>query len=205
MGGDGGDGGVRRAGEADHDTVLDIVVDAFSQDPLVCWVFEDPEIRPAGSRAFYEPQVRRHPPSGEMLLTAGGEAASVWFAPAPDSGLERVYEGFYEMLAGILGEATAQRKLAGLAAIGAAHPQTPHWYLAAVGTRTELQGKGFGPRVIRPVLDRCDREGRPAYLESSNVRNVPFYERLGFVVLTTVQLPDGGPVVTPMWREPGAG
>lgn len=51
------------------------------------------------------------------------------------------------------------------------------------------------------MLDRCDRDGLPAYLESSNERNVPFYLRQGFEVTGEIELP-GGPKVWPMWRTP---
>jgi hypothetical protein len=52
-----------------------------------------------------------------------------------------------------------------------------------------------------PVLERCDREGEPAYLESSKEQNIPFYSRHGFEVTGQLDLPDG-PSMWPMWREP---
>ena len=45
--------------------------------------------------------------------------------------------------------------------------------LAAIGARDE---------VLAPVLERCDAEGVPAYLESSKESNVSFYRRHGFDV-----------------------
>jgi len=42
----------------------------------------------------------------------------------------------------------------------------------------------------------------PAYLESSNPRNLTFYERHGFRRMPLFPLPDGCPVITPMWRDP---
>ncbi|MFE4644295.1 GNAT family N-acetyltransferase, partial [Streptomyces sp. NPDC056730] len=64
------------------------------------------------------------------------------------------------------------------------------------------QGRGLGRALIEPVLERCDREGLPAYLEASSERSRRLYERLGFTFTgTTVDLPDG-PHMWPMWREP---
>jgi hypothetical protein len=54
---------------------------------------------------------------------------------------------------------------------------------------------------MRETLDRCDRQGLGAYLESSNIRNVPFYERHGFRVLAEVS-PSPEFTARPMWREP---
>jgi hypothetical protein len=42
----------------------------------------------------------------------------------------------------------------------------------------------------------------PAYLESSKEKNVPFYERNGFKVRERFEVPNGGPPIWLMWREP---
>ena len=51
-------------------------------------------------------------------------------------------------------------------------------------------------------LLRCDADYAPAYLESSNPENIGYYERFGFRVTGEIQLPDGGPSLWPMWRDP---
>lgn len=71
-----------------------------------------------------------------------------------------------------------------------------------LGTRTALQGKGIGSALLEPVLERCDAQGMPAYLESSKYSNIAFYNRHGFEVTGEIPLPLGGPVVWPMRRNP---
>ena len=82
------------------------------------------------------------------------------------------------------------------------HPTEPHWYLEAIGCVPEARGQGVGGTLLEPVLARCDAEGLPAYLESSNPRNISFYERHGFATRPLFPLPPGCPVITPMWRDP---
>lgn len=65
-----------------------------------------------------------------------------------------------------------------------------------------MQSKGVGSAVIRDMLDRCDTEGMPAYLESSNPRNVPFYARHGFEKTGEIVVGKEARTVTAMWREP---
>jgi hypothetical protein len=55
---------------------------------------------------------------------------------------------------------------------------------------------------MRSRLERVDAEHAPAYLESSNPDNIPYYLRFGFEVTGEILLPDGGPTLTPMWRQP---
>ena len=87
-------------------------------------------------------------------------------------------------------------------AVESQHPRDPHWYLAVLGTDPSEQGKGIGGALMRPVLAHCDTAGLPCYLESSKERNVPFYRRHGFKVVHEVKLPDNGPSIWTMWREP---
>lgn len=83
------------------------------------------------------------------------------------------------------------------------HPTAEeHEYLLMIAVAPGRQGEGLGTELIRPVLERCDREGVPAYLEASSERSRGLYERLGFAFTgDAVRLPDG-PLMWPMWRKP---
>ena len=75
-----------------------------------------------------------------------------------------------------------------------------------------MQGKGLGGALMRPTLDRCDREGLPAYIEASSVRSAALYERLGFEHIEELRV-GGSPPLWLMLRpahpsdvaEPGCG
>ncbi len=87
--------------------------------------------------------------------------------------------------------------------------QNPH--IPAGGTRTcrcqdtgcrqENQGQGVGSALLKQGIRHVDEQGMPAYLESSEARNVTLYERHGFEVVAEEVLPGAGPRVWFMWRE----
>ena len=81
------------------------------------------------------------------------------------------------------------------------HPQEPHWYLPMIGVDPVRQGRGLGGLLMRHVLRRCDEERMPAYLESTNPRNLSLYLRHGFEILGTIRVGEAPPVV-PMLRPP---
>jgi ribosomal protein S18 acetylase RimI-like enzyme len=85
--------------------------------------------------------------------------------------------------------------------VGAAHPDEPHWFLPAIGVDPAVQGRGAGAALMTRSLERCDAEHAVAYLESSNPRNIDFYERLGFEVVGRMQVGES-PVLTAMLRPP---
>ena len=69
-----------------------------------------------------------------------------------------------------------------------------------IGVDPEQRGRGLGQPLMARVLEVADAEEVACYLESSNPRNLSFYERLGFEVLEEVTLPNG-PTIRPMWRS----
>jgi GNAT superfamily N-acetyltransferase len=65
-----------------------------------------------------------------------------------------------------------------------------------------LQGRGLGAALLAPVLERCDGERKPAFLEASSPRNRALYERHGFEVMEEFALGRDAPPQWRMWREP---
>jgi ribosomal protein S18 acetylase RimI-like enzyme len=94
------------------------------------------------------------------------------------------------------------RVMRALAALESNHPAEPHYYLPFVGVDPEWQGRGLGAALLRPILDRCDMEKIPAYLEASSPRNRALYERHGFEVTEEFAVGPGSPPVWRMWRAP---
>jgi ribosomal protein S18 acetylase RimI-like enzyme len=61
-------------------------------------------------------------------------------------------------------------------------PAEPTWYLQALGVAPDKQGRGIGSAILRECLDRIDRDGQGAYLETCGEANVRLYRRHGFEV-----------------------
>jgi len=85
--------------------------------------------------------------------------------------------------------------------VGAGHPGMPPWYLPAIGVGPTRQGLGYGSALLAASLKEVDRTHDTAYLESSNPRNVPLYERFGFRVVGTIQS-GSSPTIIRMLRSP---
>jgi ribosomal protein S18 acetylase RimI-like enzyme len=78
--------------------------------------------------------------------------------------------------------------------MGKFHPVEPHWYLPMIGVDPTRQNKGYGSMLMRQALAACDREQLPAYLESSNPRNITLYVRHGFEIVGTIQAGSSPPM-----------
>ncbi|RSS80441.1 GNAT family N-acetyltransferase [Streptomyces sp. WAC06614] len=191
---------IRTAGQADRDAVAALLDETFQDDPVSTWVFPDPAHRRAVHGKFLGVFVDVALEEGRIDYAADGSAAALWLRiPAGEP------EGEDEVPARMRAAADPDNERCELVGrlTGEVHPTAEeHEYLLMIAVRPGRQGEGLGTELMRPVLERCDREGVPAYLEASSERSMRLYERLGWEFTgTAVQLPDG-PLMWPMWRKP---
>ncbi len=62
-------------------------------------------------------------------------------------------------------------------------------YLAIIGVSQEFQGKGFGGKLLRAVVEKAEIERKSIYLETQIETNVKLYEKYGFYVYKKINLP----------------
>jgi ribosomal protein S18 acetylase RimI-like enzyme len=193
---------VRRAEPGDHDRLATTLASAFADDPAWSWLLPMAD-REQRQRLFFETDLRHLVPARREVWTTGdGTAAAVWAPPGrwavPVPTVLRETPPMLRVFGRRLPLAVryllrAEHK----------HPRRPeHWYLHYLGTEPARQGMGLGSALLRPILALCDRDGIGAYLESSSERNRALYERHGFTVVETFNMPGGGPSIRRMWRDP---
>jgi ribosomal protein S18 acetylase RimI-like enzyme len=178
---------------------------AFEDDPVMSWIFRSDAERPARlERAFALFLRKIWLPHEECYAADRLFGAALWLPPGKWHLSVPAQVRLLPSMIGVTG-GNFPRLFSVLNMIEKKHPKTPpHYYLAVLGVEPEFQGRGFGGALMQPVLNRCDRDGTPAYLESSKERNVALYERHGFRVVEELRLPKDGPPIWRMWREPAA-
>jgi GNAT superfamily N-acetyltransferase len=198
-----------RAARRDEAGVLgEVLADAFAEDPVFAWLIP-PGVRSRDDRmrTFFTSMSRGYLRQGKPCYVTGDASAAAlwarpgaWAMPLSQIMLEAVPSGMAfrgRLLRALRTQLQIERLHAG--------QSRPHWYLAYLGARHDRQGQGLGTQMLREVLARPDTEGVPAYLESSNERNLPLYERSGFRVVGELKALGHGPTIWRMWREPSAG
>jgi GNAT superfamily N-acetyltransferase len=193
--------GVREAEVGELARLSAMLADAFATEPITQWLIPNRRQRDTRLRRMFAIELAHYVfPNGRVLTTDDVRGANLelppgrWEIAVPPSGAIGYVRAFGTRLprAGRL-QRFFERN----------HLQEPHYYIRWVGVATRFQGQGLGTALLRPTLDRCDREGVPAYLEASTERSAALYERLGFVHLGELRVPDGPPF-WPMTRPPAA-
>ena len=84
------------------------------------------------------------------------------------------------------------------------HPNWPHYYLFAIGVLKESRGRGRGGALLDYVLQKADLQGVCAYLENTNERSLPLYERRGFRTVSETRFAEDAPPIWLMLRLPNS-
>ena len=188
---------IKTATASDEAPTIDVVVRAFSADPVAHWIWPDSQqyhmyfpsfVRAFGGKAFTH---------GSAYYVDGYAAAALWLPPDvfPDEDM------LSSMFQRSVSEQIQKDVFTVFDQMGRYHPSEPHWYLPLMGVDPLKQSKGFGSALMQHALIQCDRDNKLAYLESSSPRSIPFYERHGFELLGTIQM-ETSPSIFPMLRRP---
>jgi len=195
----------RAATRADIGDLSQTLARAFADDPVMKWMIPDDQVRRRRlPRLFAALTKYQHLDHGGVEIASSADgigAAALWDPPGrwQQTRGDELRTG--PIMLWTLGTAVL-RGQAAAELMKKHHPEEPHWYLAVIGSDPTVRGGGFGQALMRSRLDRVDAEHAAAYLESSNPANVPYYERFGFEVTGEMVLPNGGPSLIPMWRQP---
>jgi ribosomal protein S18 acetylase RimI-like enzyme len=192
---------IRKARAGEIDMLARTLALAFYDDPAIAWLVPDDARRMAIAQRGFHLFLRRLWLRHDETYVADDDAAGVCVWEPP--GTWRISLGAQIALLPAMVRVYGRnmpRVIGALNTIERDHPTEPHHYLAFVGVAPERQGRGIGSMLMKPVLDRCDADAVPAYLEASSVRSRALYERHGFVVTEELRLGRGSPPVWRMWR-----
>ena len=183
--------------ESDETSVIDALKLAFAADPAVRWVWPDPRkylshfstfARAFGGKAFANKSAH---------YVGNYSGAALWLPP-------NVHPDVDQLIALLQSTGSDEAKKDGpeiFEKMSGYHPNESHWYLPLLGVDPLHHGKGLGSALLQHALVMCDKDNKHAYLESSNPRNIPLYERHGFELLGTIQV-NTSPSIFPMLRKP---
>lgn len=195
----------------DSDRLGATLASSHQNDPLFHYILgKRTRRRDEGVKRMMQMIVRREltRPGGVATIhsTANEFSVAIWHKPnkQPETRLQK-YARMLFMVRNF-GVGALSRLMTVGSVVRKEHATEKHVSLYYLGTEARSQGNGLGAKVIAPMLRKCDREGLPICVYSSNPRNHSFYVRHGFEIITEFNgLPEACPRLVRMWRVPKRG
>ena len=169
---------------------------AFSSDPFIRWLFPNPNDYVEKFSIWIDEFISIGMPAEGVYADEGVSGSAIWLPPGINLDGDVLGSTFTAIPTDRVETAL---KLFDI--FGTFHPREDHWYLSFLGVDPLNHGRGLGSNILKKNLERIDKEGVVAYLESSNPKNISLYERHGFEIMGKVQEGDSPPI-HPMIRQP---
>ena len=192
---------IRRVTPDEAPAVAEAITRGFHDNEIWEWLVPDAERRARLLPRYYEFLIRSaYIPRGEAWASGDLRGGALWNGPTSHGlrPLEQVREALMMARAGV---GALRRGARYDALVTKRHPKEPHYYLLTLSIDPAVQRSGQGSALMAPMVERCDSEGVPGFLETQRESNVPYYRRFGFELTERIEIPDGPPVWL-MWREP---
>lgn len=177
---------------------------AFSTDPMFAWIFPDAQRRCQSLRVLNRVPLEYGLRHGRVTHSNEALATAIWIPPGHTITPSGMIRSGILGVPGRIGFRPFVRFMGANSVMGRLHKKyvpEPHWYLLIVGVDPELQGRGLGTALVTEGLARADQSACPCYLETSQERNLAFYERHGFAIVASAPLGKGGPTGWAMRRD----
>lgn len=191
---------IRTATLDDLAAIVDTAARAFDGEAMLRWSFGEDR---------FEERIRRHfrhydgenAMRGWIRVIDDGAGFAVWIPPDAREEHEAIGPAPPDAVTEIMAD-HADHHAAFWGWVDEHQPREPFVYLSHVCVAPERQGEGLGTALMRDGLAAADRDGVPAWLETSRAPNAAYYERFGFRTVVDEEAPGGGPRIWFMRRDP---
>lgn len=87
-----------------------------------------------------------------------------------------------QLLMNAIGLTRAGKAMSRESAIKSNYPKEPIYYLWFLGVNTSDQNNGIGSKLLKEIIEDSQRQHKSIYLETSTIKNIPWYEKFGFSI-----------------------
>ena len=165
---------------------------AFGDDAMMRWPM--PEATPATLVELFRVILDPYVEARVLWKIDGCDGAAAWLPPSVAGRFAEIEESARAAINPLTSDGGV-RYAAFWDWLGDHLPGEPCWFLDLVAVAPAAQGRGLGRTLVMHGLELARADGCPAFLETGNPRNVPFYQSLGLQIVDEQRAPDGGPTI----------
>jgi ribosomal protein S18 acetylase RimI-like enzyme len=119
---------------------------------------------------------------GEILLSNDKKACALIVFPDKKRITVQSTIADVKLIFSCMGLSNVKKAMQREAAIKKNHPQKKIYYLWFIGVDKTEQGKGIGSELMKEIITHSNKMNRPVYLETSTLKNIPWYQKFGFSI-----------------------
>ena len=179
---------MRKANYHDKELVVDILTQSFESNQSVNYIVKQDRNRIRRIRALMDYSFEVCKLFGDVFISDDGKACALIMYPDKKKPSLKAIMLDIKLIIQCIGIKNVKKTLNREALIKKIQPKKQITYLWFIGVKPEDQNKGFGSKLLQTMIEYSNQNSRPVYLETSTIRNLPWYKRFGFEVYSEQNL-----------------
>lgn len=170
-----------RATLNDRQLVADILVRSFIDNKSVNYIIKQDEKREQRLKHLMEYSFDICNLFGDVFISDDRNGCALIVMPDRKKVTIKSLLLDIKMALSVIGLSNINKAISRESAIKKIHPPVPLYYLWFIGVEPSQQGQGIGSKLLNEITQKGLSENRTICLETSTLKNIPWYEKHGFI------------------------
>lgn len=168
---------------ANHkDLVIDILCKSFNENKSINYIVKQDGHREKRIQALMEYSYEICLMFGEVLISDDKCACALLLYPDKKKTTLKSIILDIRLILKCVGFKNLKKAINRESLIKSHHPKGTLIYLWFIGVKVSEQNKGYGSRLLQDIILKNEHQNRTICLETSTVKNIPWYEQFGFEI-----------------------
>lgn len=179
---------MKNANYYDKDLIVDILTKSFDTNQSVNYIVKQDKKRKRRISELMKYSFEVCYLFGDVFLSNDKKACALVLYPDKKKTTLKSILLDIKLILSCIGIENIKKALARESKIKQLQPKELMYYLWFIGVDTEHQNEGIGSILLDEILNDSKNKQRPIYLETSTLKNLPWYKKFGFQVYNELEL-----------------
>lgn len=162
--------------------VIEILTKSFEDNQSVNYIVKQDSKRAERIKALMDYSFEVCFMFGEVYLSDDQKGCALILYPDQKSFSIKSTLMDVQLLLNAIGLTRVGKAMSRETAIKSNYPKDPIYYLWFLGVINSDQNKGIGSQLLKEIIIDSQKQHKPIYLETSTVKNIPWYKKFGFSI-----------------------
>ncbi|MBN8833698.1 MAG: GNAT family N-acetyltransferase [Niastella sp. SCN 39-18] len=177
-----------KAQYSDKKLAVDILAKSFDANQSVNYIVEQDKKRIQRVRSLMDYSFEVCYLFGDVFLSDDKKACALITYPDKKKTTLKSILLDVKLILSAVGLKNIKKTLAREAMINKIQPNELKYYLWFIGVDPEYQNEGIGSILLDEIIEDSEHKKRPIYLETSTLKNLPWYKKFGFQIYHELDL-----------------
>lgn len=168
--------------------VIDILTKSFDTNQSVNYIVKQDSAREKRVKALMDYSFEVCYLFGDVFLSENKKACALILYPDKKKTTFKSIILDLKLILNCVGISNIKKALSRESKIKKLQPKEPMYYIWFIGVDPQYQSSGIGSKLLSEVIDDSKQKKRALYLETSTLKNIPWYKKFGFDIYNELDL-----------------